>query len=173
MPAWMNTFLQNRRSLYAIVFLGCFSLLATGYFMQYVMDLEPCPLCMVQRFFFYGVGIVALIGLLHGATGIMNKLYSGFMALLAIGGGIVASRQLWLQSLPPNQVPSCGADFDFLVHNFPIAKAIESLWKGSPSCAEVTWTFLGLSIAGWALIWFASFALLALIQMFRSFKTSV
>jgi disulfide bond formation protein DsbB len=169
----MNQFLKSPRALYAIVFIACFGLLATGYFMQYVMNLEPCPLCMVQRFFFYGVGIVALIGLLHGSIGIMNKLYSGLMALLAIGGSVVASRQLWLQSLPPNQVPSCGADFDFLVHNFPIAKAIESLWQGSPSCAEVTWTFLGLSIAGWAFIWFVSFALLALIQMFRSVKAAV
>ncbi|MEN9848560.1 MAG: hypothetical protein RL368_1300 [Pseudomonadota bacterium] len=172
MPTWINTFLQNSRSLYTIVFLACCGLLATSYFIQYVMHLEPCSLCLVQRYTFLGIGMIALIGLLHGSMGIMNKVYSGFMTLLAIGGGVVASRQLWLQSLPPNQVPSCGADFDFLVNNFPIAKAIESLWQGSPSCAEVTWKFLGLSIAGWAFIWFASFALLALLQMFRSFKNT-
>ncbi len=163
--------MQNRRTLYAFVFCSCFALLATGYFMQYFMNLEPCPLCLVQRFFFYSVGIIALIGLIHGAAGIGNKLYSGLMALFALGGATVAARQLWLQSLPPDQIPSCVADFDFIINNFPILKAAETLWHGSPSCAEVTWRFLGLSIAGWAFIWFVIFVIVALIQMFRSFKT--
>ena len=83
-------------------------LLAYGYYLQYVEYLDPCPLCMTQRFFYYVCGIIALIGLFGVRRRLWQKLIAGLVALSAIGGLVTAGRQIWLQHLPPEQVPECG-----------------------------------------------------------------
>ncbi|ALG69413.2 disulfide bond formation protein B [Beggiatoa leptomitoformis] len=165
----LQNILSNRRSVYAFIFLACVALMITAYFFQYVMGLEPCPLCMAQRLIMISIGLIALVGLLHGSFGWANKIYSVLLFLFAVGGMSVAGRQVWLQSLPADQVPACGPDFEFMVNNFPILKTVEVLWRGSGSCAEVSWEFLGLSIAGWTFIWFTFFAMLAIYQLIKRF----
>ncbi|EIJ41196.1 disulfide bond formation protein DsbB [Beggiatoa alba B18LD] len=166
----LQSILANRRSIYAFIFLACVSLMMAAYYFQYVLGLEPCPLCMAQRLVMIAIGLTALIGLIHGSFGWANKIYSFFLFLFAVGGMAIAGRQLWLQSLPEDQVPACGPDFEFMVNNFPILKTVETLWRGSGSCAEVTWQFLGLSMAGWTFIWFGFFALLAIYQIVKRFQ---
>jgi len=157
----------SHRMVYGFIFLVCAALIATAYYMEYVMQLEPCPLCMVQRFIIIALGIVALLATLHNPGRWFNPLYSVLLILIAGAGMAVAGRQVWLQSLPPDQVPACGADFDFIVNNFPLMEAVSTLWQGSGECAEVHWVFLGLSIPGWTLVWFGIFLILALFQLFR------
>lgn len=171
MSSFITRLLASPRTVYGLVLLSCVALLGTGLFMEHVVGLYPCPLCMVQRIFYVAVGIVALVGLLHGSRGIINKLNAIILAIFAAGGAAVAARQVWLQSLPPGQAPACGADFDYIVGNFPILKAIETLWKGSGDCAEIQWQFLGLSIAGWSFVWFSFFVILALYQLFKRFPS--
>lgn len=168
-----ETLLNTPRTVYGVIFAACVALIATAYYMEYVEGLYPCPLCMVQRLFYVAVGVVALLGLVHGARGLLNKLNALLLLLLAGGGAAVAGRQVWLQSLPADQVPACGADFDFIVANFPLLKAVETLWAGSGDCAEVQWQFLGLSIAGWSLVWFSIFLVLAAYQLIRRFPKAV
>lgn len=132
----------------------CGLLLAFGYYLQYVQGLEPCPLCLVQRGFFYLVMAAFLAAAVHGRAVVV---YSSLVVLFALGGAATAARQLWLQSLPPDKVPQCGPDLYFMLENFPLSRTLEKLFSGTGECAVVDWSFLGLSIAGWSFAWFAIF----------------
>src|SRR5256885_9261080 len=132
----------------------CALLLGFGYFLQHVRGLEPCPLCLAQRGFFYAVMAVFIVAALHAPKRAGAVVYGVLAALFACGGLATASRQVWLQHLPPDQVPQCGPDLMFMLENFPLAQALKKLVAGSGECAAVDWTFLGLSIAQWALACF-------------------
>ena len=150
------------RLLYAAPAIACAGLLAFGYYLQYFQGQDPCPLCLVQRGFFYGVLAVSALAALHfpGRSG--RRAYCAAAFLVAAGGLGVAARQVWLQHLPKDQVPACGPDLFFMMENFPLSRTLEKLFMGSGQCAEVNWAFLGLSIAEWSLAWFAALALYAL-----------
>ncbi|HLX80699.1 MAG TPA: disulfide bond formation protein B [Burkholderiales bacterium] len=149
------------RLLYAAPALACAGLLAFGYYLQYFGGQDPCPLCLVQRGFFYVVLAVFAVAALHspGRTG--KYLYCAAATLFALGGLGTAARQVWLQHLPADQVPACGPDLFFMMENFPLGRMLEKLFMGSGQCAEVNWKFLGLSIAEWSLAWFVALALYA------------
>jgi disulfide bond formation protein DsbB len=148
------------RLTFAFVFVACVGLLAMALYLQEEMGLEPCPMCILQRYAFVAIGLVALVGALHGPAGAGLKVYAVLVALLAIAGGSVAVRQSWLQHHPP-PVSSCGTDLEFLVNNFPISQALPKIFAGSGDCAAVHWRLLGMSIAEWALVWFVIFLLIA------------
>jgi protein dithiol:quinone oxidoreductase len=133
----------------------CAGLLGYAYYLQYVQGLEPCPLCLVQRGFFYLVMTAFLAGAVHGPARRGAIVYSSLIVLFALGGAATAGRQLWLQSLPADKVPACGPDLFFMLDNFPLSRTLEKLFYGSGECAAIDWTFLGLSIAGWSFVWFA------------------
>ena len=145
----------------------CALLLGYGFYLQYHDGQNPCPLCLVQRGFYFGLLFVFLIAALHGPKKVGSVFYGTLGLLLAIGGGATAGRQVWLQHLPPEQVPKCGPDLYFMLDNFPLSKTITNLLRGSGECAEVTWRFLGLSIAEWSLVWFVAFGALALWAILR------
>lgn len=147
--------------------IACAALLGYGFYLQYHDGQDPCPLCLVQRGFYFALLFVFLVAALHGARRAGTVLYGLLLFVLAIAGGGVAARQVWLQHLPADQLPKCGPDLYFMLDNFPLGKVITNLFRGSGQCAEVTWRFLGLSIAEWSLAWFAVFALLALWAVFR------
>ena len=153
--------MNRARLLYAAPALICAALLGYGYYLQYFDGQDPCPLCLVQRGFYYGVLVIFAIAALHFPARTGKSIYCAAATLLALGGLGVAARQVWLQHLPPDQVPACGPDLFFMIENFPLARTLEKLFTGSGQCAEVTWRFLGLSIAEWSLAWFAVLALYA------------
>jgi len=158
---------MNARIACGLAALAGAGLLGFGYYLQYMKGLEPCPLCLVQRAFFYSLIVVFTLCAIHGPRGWGWRIY-GFIAMLfAAGGFATASRQVWLQHLPPDKVPACGPDLAFMLDNFPLGQTLEKLFAGSGQCAEVQWTFLGRSIAEWALAWFAAFFLLGLWLLIR------
>jgi disulfide bond formation protein DsbB len=150
------------RLLYAVPALACAGLLGFGYYLQYFDNQDPCPLCLVQRGFYYGVIVVFVIAALHAPKKTGHAVYCAIAAVLALGGFGVAARQVWLQHLPKDQVPACGPDLFFMMENFPLRRIFEKLFLGSGQCAEVNWRFLGLSIAEWSLACFMALALYAL-----------
>jgi disulfide bond formation protein DsbB len=151
----MNLAKIPQRAAFGAGALACALLLAYAYYLQYFEGQDPCPLCLVQRGFYYGVAAAFLAGALHGPRGGGAAVYAGIAALSALGGLGTAARQVWLQHLPPDQVPQCGPDLQYMLQNLALARTVEKLFAGSAQCAEVTWTFLGLSIAEWSLAWFA------------------
>jgi protein dithiol:quinone oxidoreductase len=159
MPAERTTL----RLAFALPAVVCAALLGFGYYLQYgPRGLDPCPLCLVQRGFFYAVMAVSLLGALHGPGRVGTVLWSILLFLFAAGGAATAGRQVWLQHLPPDKVPACGPDLFFMLENFPLMQTVQKLFRGTGECAAVDWTFLGLSIAEWSLGWFVLFCFYAL-----------
>jgi disulfide bond formation protein DsbB len=164
----MSAFRITPRAGFALGALACAALLAFGYFLQYVKGLEPCPLCLVQRGFFYALLIIFAAAALHGPRGKGRIAYGALAALFAAGGAAAASRQVWLQHLPADKVPQCGPDLFFMLENFPLSQTLRKLIAGTGECAVVDWTFLGLSIAEWSLAWFVALGLYAAWLSLRS-----
>ena len=150
----------------------CAALLGFAYYLQYVTGLVPCPLCYVQRWFFYAVMALFVVAALHGPRGGGALGYGILVALLSGGGAAAASRQVWLQHLPPDKVPQCGPDIFFMMKNFPFGEMLAKLVEGSGDCAKVDWSFLGLSIAGWSLVWFVVLAVYALWLGIRQLRSA-
>lgn len=157
--------LQNPNSLRAGIVITVTCLLGFGYYLQYAQGLEPCPLCITQRFFLFSCAVIAFIALIHRPQSTGTKVYGLLGALFALAGSGFSSRQLYLQSLPEGQAPACGPSIDFIFQTFPITEALSILLRGDGNCAEVTWTFLSLSIPGWTLIAFLALAIAALMQL--------
>ena len=141
------------RAVFGAIFLACAGLLAFGTYLQHVQGLEPCPMCILQRYAFFAVGIVALAGAIHGPGPTGTRVYAGLVVLFALVGAGTAMRHSYLQEFP-NPATSCGVELEFLVNNFPLAQALPKIFAGSGECAEVKWRLLGLSIPEWALAWF-------------------
>ena len=150
--------LLHAQTLRLTIFLGIVGLLAFGYYLEIVEGLEPCPLCITQRFFLLLCGLAGLSALVQnpGQTG--ARVYGAIGVLIATAGGYFSSRQLYLQSLPADQVPACGPSIDFILNTFPLMEALQILLRGDGNCAEVAWRFLGLSIPAWTLVAFISLA---------------
>jgi len=153
------------RRIFALIALGCAALLAFGLYLQHGVGLEPCPMCIVQR---YALVLIALVAALAGATAKKGLHIGGAVLLVVLAGfgAFVAARQSWLQWYPP-EVVSCGRDFYGMIETFPLQRAIPMIFKGSGDCSAVDWTFLGGSIANWSFLCFVAIGLLALLLLAR------
>ena len=152
--------LDSPRRVCLLIFLVCAGLLSFGMYLQHVVGLEPCPMCIVQRYVMVLMGLVALLG--ASASGRKTSLVIGsLLVLLAGSGAYVAARQTWLQWYPP-EVVSCGRDFYGMIETFPLQRAIPMIFKGGGDCSKVDWTFLGGSIANWSFVAFVGLGLVAL-----------
>jgi disulfide bond formation protein DsbB len=156
----MPLFSHTRRWL-ALISVGGLGLLAYGLYLQHAVGLEPCPMCIVQR---YALVLVALFaGLAAALPGPAGRWVSAaLMAGTAAFGAFVAARQSWLQWYPP-EIMSCGRDFFGMIESFPLKRAIPMIFKGSGDCSKVDWTFLGLTIANWSFLCFVGVMGLALL----------
>ena len=152
--------LLRPRSIYAAIFLSCAGLMAFGLYLQHVEHLEPCPLCIFQRYAFVATGLIALVAAIHGPRRIGTWIYSTLVSLPAIAGAAIAARQTWLQHNPPNAL-DCGPDLAYMLESMPLAQVLPKVFKGEGDCAKVVWKFLGLSIPEWALVWFLLFVVAA------------
>jgi disulfide bond formation protein DsbB len=139
------------------VCLACIALLSTALYMEHVSGLVPCALCLAQRAVFALIAVAALLYLVPMSR--LKRVASAAMVLSALLGVWLAGRQVWLQSLPADDVPACGPDIYVVLERFPLGEGLKTLILGSGSCAEVQWLFLGLSIPGWTLGWFVLMAL--------------
>ena len=152
---------------FGAIFLMCAALIGLALYLQEQEGLEPCPMCILQRYAFTVLGIVALVAAIHGPRGVMLKAYGALCALVALAGAGVAMRHSYIQHFPP-KIETCGTDLEFLVNTFPISQALPKIFAGSGSCSAVDWTMMGLSIPEWALVWFLIFAVAAAwISFFR------
>lgn len=133
-------------------FLACAGLLAYAYYAQFVMHLEPCPLCIFQRIGVFALGVVFLIAALHDPSTFGRRAYALLLSLAALATIGIALRHLYIQSLPPDSVPACGASLDFMLKVFSLSEVLVKVLTGSGECAKVTWQFLGLAMPAWVLI---------------------
>ncbi len=158
---------MSRRLANGLGFLACVALMGYALYAQHVLGLAPCPLCIFQRVAVIAVGAVFLIAALHDPGTLGARIYGGLILLTAACGIGIAGRHVWIQAQPPGTVAACGADLDFLLDIMPITQVITKVLTGSGECGKIDWTFLGLSMPAWTLIWFAFLALGALWAGFR------
>lgn len=155
------------RTSFALIAAAVAALLGYALYTQYVDGLDPCPLCITQRGFYLLAALFALAAAIQhpGRTG--RIVYSALIALSALGGAAVAGRQVWLQHLPPDQVPACGPSLEYMLEQFPLAETLSVLFRGDGNCAEVVWQFLGLSMPEWSLLCFIALIAAAAAQAVR------
>lgn len=147
-------------------FAACVALIAFALYSQFQLGLLPCPLCIFQRVAFAVLGVVFLLAGLH-APGRGGRAAWGVLALLAAAvGAAIAGRHVWLQHLPPDQVPACGPGLDWMMDTMPVAGVLREVFTGSGECATVDWSFLGLSMPAWSLAWFVALGAWALAAAF-------
>lgn len=164
----MNWLTTAPRRVLALISVACVAMLAFGMYLQYVVGLEPCPMCIVQRYALVGVAIFAGLASARGRKGWWMTW--SVLALATAGfGAFVAARQSWLQWYPP-EIATCGRDFYGMIESYPISRAIPMIFRGSGDCTAVDWTFLGGSIANWSFICFTGFALVLLALLVSGVK---
>lgn len=155
------------RLVFAAIFLLCAAFIANAiFYFQDELGLEPCPMCILSRYVFIAIGIVALAAAIHGPRGVALKVYGALVALLAVAGIGISARHSYLQHFPP-KFESCGTDLEFLLNTLPMTQALPKIFGGTGSCSKVDWKLLGLSIPEWAGVWFLVFGAAALWVAFR------
>lgn len=159
-PRWLN----------AAGLLACVGAMVGALLLQHYAGLEPCPLCIFQRIGVIVAGVFFLLALAHNPGAKGQRIYAVLAATGVIGGGIVAGRHVWLQHLPPEQVPDCGPGLQYMLDVFPMQEVISMVLYGSGECAKVDWAFLGISLPGWSLLVFLGLGALVIMQWLLSFK---
>jgi disulfide bond formation protein DsbB len=164
------TALLRPRPIHLAVFLACAALMAFGLYLQHAEGLEPCPLCILQRYAFVVSGVIALVAAIHGPGRIGAWIY-GFLLVLAAGtvAGI-AGLLTWLQHNPPKAL-DCGPDLAYMIDSFPLGEILPKIFKGEGDCAKVVWKFVGLSIPEWALLWFITIIVAAVAAALATRRT--
>lgn len=158
--------LLTPRQIFFALFAICCGLLGYGLYLQHYKGLEPCPLCILQRYAFVTIALIALLGGLFNPRGILLKVWSALLCVAAIAGGGVSIRQSWLQHNPPS-VSTCGPDLTYMVSKFPLSDVLPKLFRGEGDCSQVDWAFLGLSMAEWALLCFVAILAVGIWQIAR------
>lgn len=146
MPDWRKSMLLGA--------LACAGLIGYALYAQYVLNLEPCPLCIFQRVAMIVCGVIFLLGALHNPGRVGAVVYSLLIVLAAGVGAAVAARQVWLQSLPPDKVPACGPGLSYMIETLPFTDMLATVLKGSGECAKIDWRFLDLTMPAWTLVLF-------------------
>ncbi len=158
------------RLIYLYIFLLCLTLLGIAMYMENVMGLEPCPLCMTQRLFFAMTGLIALVAFIHNPKDWGKSVYGFVCAAFAFGGGGFAIRQIYLQHLPKDQVPACGPSLGYMLEVFPMSEVLTAMLSGDGNCAEVVWQdpVIGMSIPEWSLVGFILLGFFCVFQALRN-----
>ncbi len=159
----------QRRAITVALALACFLMFGYAIWLQQHDGLEPCPLCIFQRFAVIGLGCALLLAALvpdrWRIAGNASAVLIGLVGLTGIG---IAGRHLYIQSMPEGSVPACGATLDYMLEVFPLADVLKRVFTGSGECAKVDWTLLGISMPGWVAISVLVLAALGIAANWRS-----
>jgi len=142
--------------------------IAFALYLEHLLQLEPCPLCMTQRVFIVLVGVLGFIGALHNPDALGRRVYGVLCTLAAVTGGAIAARHVWLQHLPADQVPACGPSLEYMLETLPFSETLSIVMMGDGNCAEVVWSFMGFSIPELTLLLFVGVTGICVWQVLRS-----
>jgi protein dithiol:quinone oxidoreductase len=153
------------RTLLLSIALACFGLIGVALYLQHVANLAPCPRCVIQRYAFLAVGIVALIGYFLNSI----KIPTGIALLAALGGLFAAGQHLYIIAHPSF---GCGIDpVENFLNQLPTAHWMPFLFESYGACEHAD-AFLGMSIPQWSFLWFGLFAVALGWTLLRSRKAA-
>jgi disulfide bond formation protein DsbB len=154
--------LPPRRPAYLLGFLVCASLMGWALWLQYGLDLEPCPLCVFQRIAVISTGVVFLIAGIHNPGRLGAAIYAGFVVAISGVGAGLAAWHVWIQGQPKGSVAACGMGLNYMLETMPLTEVIGRVLKGSGECAEQGWLLFGLAIPSWTFVFFVAMIACAL-----------
>ena len=157
--------LRRPRLPFAALTVVVFGLLGYGLYLQHVVGLVPCPMCIMQRYAFVVVGLLGALAAAHGSRGTGRKVWGALIGGVAVAGIGVAARQSWIQRFPP-EIPECGPGLEYLMESFPLTELLPMIFQGEGECTAIDWSFLGLSIANWSFVCFAAVIIFSLCIIF-------
>lgn len=153
------------RKIFLFIFLGCASLIGYAMYLQFIENLLPCPLCIVQRIAFWLLGLTALLAFLHNPWKTGRRLYAGLMTIFALAGASVALRQSWLIRYP--ETFECGiSPEEAFLNALTVAQWWPDMFEANGDCSNIDWKFLSLTISDWSFVAFISLGLLAIYIFF-------
>ena len=147
LPSWLT---RRRGNLLGL--LACAMLMGYALYVQHVLGLEPCPLCILQRVSVMTAGVLFLVAALHDPGDRIARAYGVLIDVVALGGILVASRHIWVIAQPPGSVAECGASLDYMMDVLPLHEVLGKVLSGSGECAKIDWVFLGLNMPTWVLM---------------------
>ncbi|MSQ92223.1 MAG: disulfide bond formation protein B [Gammaproteobacteria bacterium] len=133
-------------------FLACIVALSAAFYSQYVLEMQPCHLCIFQRVTVAAMGVAFLFAALHSNGRLRGAIYAGLIAMTGLATLVTSGRHVWIQMQPPGSIASCGADLDFMLELFPVTEVIMKVFKAGGECAKVDFTLLGLSMPAWVFV---------------------
>ena len=159
--------LSPRLVFFGLAIMAVIAMLFARVYLEQMLGLPPCPLCMTQRVFVVLWGVIALVAALHNPARTGRRIYATLCALAALAGAAIAVRHVWIQHLPPDQVPACGPSLEYMLDTLPFSETVSMVLMGDGDCAAIHWTFLGLSIPEQTLVMAAVVLAICLWQIFR------
>lgn len=142
----------SRRTGNWLGFLACAMALGLAFYSQYVLELQPCHLCVFQRVTVAAMGVAFLLAAVHSSGRLRGAIYAGLIGITGLATLATSGRHVWIQMQPPGSIPSCGADLDFMLELFPLTEVILKVFKAGGECAKVDFTLLGLSMPAWVFV---------------------
>jgi len=162
--------LLRDRTGYFLGFAVSFGLVGLAIFLQLLHNLDPCPLCISQRVAFMATGTAFLLAALHNPTGGWRKLHGLLQLSGATAGAVIAVRHIWVQAHPGQFMSECGVGFDYMIHQFPMSKAIRLIFQGTGECSVIDWTLFGITIPQLSLLAFIGLGGYAILLAFAKGK---
>ena len=164
-----NLLFFNSRKTFGVLGTSSLGLIIVALIFEHALLLKPCLLCYAQRSCVYLLLLLSLIAFLHKNQSLnLFRTYLGLSIAVIASGISLSLRQLYLQSLPADLVPTCGPDIDYLFETLPVLEVLMLAIRGDGNCAEVLWSFLGVSIPGWLLVAFVVLFLYAISSLYFS-----
>lgn len=166
----MKSIIFDSRTLFAGLAASSVGLVLVAAYVEPFSSLDPCPMCMMQRAIYLLVAAFAVLGLVTYKSYLAQKTFAFLSLISAVGGTLVAGRQVWLQHLPEDKVPACGPGLEYMIDVFPLLEVIQMSLMGTGDCAKVQWQWLGLSIPAWSIVAFSTMAIICLCILMKKRK---
>jgi disulfide bond formation protein DsbB len=147
--------------------LACTALVGASFFVQHVLDVEPCPLCIIQRFTYLGLAVVFYGAAYAEAHGVAQRRIFMLAALMTLCGLGVAAYQTKLQLFPPAIAAACSASLSYMLDTLSVTDVLAQLFHAKGDCSDTSFKVLGLTLAQASLLIFTSFTLLLGTVLFR------
>jgi disulfide bond formation protein DsbB len=141
-------------------------LIVGAYIFEIVGYYDPCPLCILQRWSFAFIALCGALMMIPGLYLVIRKTLLILASLFSMCGCVIAGRQIYLQNLSIDQVPTCAPPMDFLMDTLPIFEVIQTILLGDGNCAEYEWRFI-FNFAEWALVFFVFLFFYNFVFLFR------
>jgi disulfide bond formation protein DsbB len=159
--------LARSRFLFLMAFLAGTLVLGVSLYLEYVVGLAPCSLCLVQRFFLILFTVICLIAAIHGPGRSGCYLYWLASMVSCLAGMVSAWRHVLQQSGPAQQWLTCSSGLERISWPCAFKQALHGA-----DCAHISWTLFDMSIPEWSLLFFFGMLILCVFQLLHLLRSS-